>query len=86
MPTYDFQCINCEKTFEHICRIAGLKDQIICPHCGSIRVKQKIFSAPSRAESHRIGKNMRQKEFQEVLGSIHRRTAGSVLDQTTEIR
>lgn len=86
MPTYDFECKNCEERFEHICRISQLNDQIICPNCGSIRVVQKILSAPNRAESHRIGKNMRQKEFQEVLGKIHKRTSGSMLDQTTEIR
>lgn len=86
MPTYDFQCINCEKRFEHVCRISELNDRIICPHCGSIRVAQKIFTAPKRAESHRLGKNMRQREFQEVLGSIHKRSPGSTLDQTTEIR
>lgn len=86
MPTYDFECVNCEKRFEHICKISQLNDQIICPHCGSIRVKQKIFSAPQRAESHRVGMNMRQREFQEVLGSIHRRTSGSTLDQTADIR
>jgi putative FmdB family regulatory protein len=86
MPTYDFACINCEKLFEVTCRIAERDERHVCPHCGSIRVIQKILTAPVRAEAHRLGKNMRQNEFKEVLGNIHRRTGGSILDKTTEIR
>jgi putative FmdB family regulatory protein len=86
MPIYDFACINCEKIFEHVCKISELDDRKICPNCGSIRVEQKILTAPARATAHRLGKNMRQREFKEVLGNIHRRTGGSVLDRTADIK
>jgi len=86
MPIYDFACINCEKIFEHVCKISELDDRKICPSCGSIRVQQKILSAPARAESHRLGKNVKRNDFREVLGQIHRRTPGSILDKTTDIK
>lgn len=86
MPNYDFQCLNCSKLFERTIKISELDGRHVCPACGSIRVVQKILLAPARAESHRLGYNMKKKEFREVLGNIHRRTAGSVLDKTTDIR
>ena len=46
MPTYEFRCEKCNKSFELIYSISEFerakKDGIKCSHCGSSRVVQQV--------------------------------------------
>jgi putative FmdB family regulatory protein len=48
MPTYEFWCHQCDKTFELSSSVAGYerqrKEGMRCPTCGSSEVEQKISS------------------------------------------
>lgn len=45
MPTYDFRCSECKKTFSVTCSITEHgKKKIACPKCGSKKVKQGVSS------------------------------------------
>jgi putative FmdB family regulatory protein len=45
MPTYEYLCLACHKTFSKILTLAEAgKQKIICPHCQSSKVEQR-FSA-----------------------------------------
>lgn len=86
MPIYEFVCNQCESLFEITCKISELKTkEHSCPICSSSDIVQHIFTAPIRAESHRIGTNQRQQEFKDVLNRIHKTTPGSQLDKTTNL-
>ena len=54
MPHYVFLCQDCNKEFAQILHIADLaKGGVVCPHCGSKRVTQKVaaFSAVTSKKS-----------------------------------
>ena len=43
MPTYEYQCLNCQKIFTLIMSISEYeKVKVKCPKCGKGRVKQQI--------------------------------------------
>ena len=43
MPTYEYQCLNCQKVFTLIMSISEYeKGKVKCPKCGKGRVKQQI--------------------------------------------
>jgi len=45
MPTYDYRCGNCKKTFSVTCSISQHgKKPVRCPKCESKKVKQAISS------------------------------------------
>ncbi len=45
MPTFDFRCTRCGKTFEK--RLAlGVRTKPACPHCGS-RSTEKLITPPA---------------------------------------
>jgi putative FmdB family regulatory protein len=52
MPTYDYICNECHKSFEEILTLTEHdKDKITCPHCGSRNVEQEaaaFFAVTSR--------------------------------------
>jgi putative FmdB family regulatory protein len=54
MPTYDYRCEKCRKSFSLALTISqhGTK-RIICPKCGSRQVKQKVsaFFAVTKRKS-----------------------------------
>jgi putative FmdB family regulatory protein len=85
MPTYDYFCTNCNTSFEVVCKISERTNEHVCPKCNSSITEQRIFLAPKRVESHRIGTNAKQRDFRKVLSNIHSRTPGSLLDKTTNI-
>lgn len=35
MPIYTFECLKCEKTFEHVCSIKSYNGKAKCPSCSS---------------------------------------------------
>lgn len=50
MPQYEFECQNCNKTFERTLALSAYtemmrKKNIACPHCGSTKVV-RVISAP----------------------------------------
>jgi putative FmdB family regulatory protein len=43
MPTYEYRCLNCKKSFEVVMSISEYeKGKIKCPKCKKGRVKQQI--------------------------------------------
>jgi putative FmdB family regulatory protein len=43
MPTYEYQCLNCNKVFTLMMSISEYeKGKVTCPQCGKGRVKQLI--------------------------------------------
>jgi putative FmdB family regulatory protein len=43
MPHYDYFCQGCKKIFSKILTLAEYeKDAVVCPHCGSKKVEQKV--------------------------------------------
>ncbi|MHB8654410.1 MAG: FmdB family zinc ribbon protein [Terriglobia bacterium] len=54
MPTYDFVCHACKKTFTRLMSHAEIeKNNVICPHCKSNKTEQKptAFFARSAKKS-----------------------------------
>jgi putative FmdB family regulatory protein len=54
MPTYDFVCHACKKTFTRLMSFAEIeKGGVICPHCKSKKTEQKpsAFFAVSAKKS-----------------------------------
>ncbi len=45
MPTYDYHCEACDKSFTtHLSMKEHERKNIACPRCGSHRVKQRVSS------------------------------------------
>ena len=44
MPTYDYVCNDCHKTFELILTLHEHDETIKCPHCGSKDVMQEAVA------------------------------------------
>lgn len=45
MPVYDYQCINCNSTYDVFHKGREVKEDVICPSCGSKNHK-KLISLP----------------------------------------
>jgi len=42
MPTYEYLCLACHKTFSQILTLAEAdKQKVVCPHCHSAKVEQR---------------------------------------------
>jgi putative FmdB family regulatory protein len=54
MPLYEFECINCGKSFE-IFTLKKIKNQIKCPHCDSADVIRKLSSFSSKRMTSEYG-------------------------------
>ncbi|MGQ9590018.1 MAG: FmdB family zinc ribbon protein [Planctomycetota bacterium] len=44
MPLYDFQCAECEATFDELVRSPSDEGSVRCPKCGSSAVKRLLSS------------------------------------------
>jgi putative FmdB family regulatory protein len=43
MPTYEYLCLACNKTFSKILLLAEAGQQkVSCPHCNSTKVEQRV--------------------------------------------
>lgn len=84
MPLYDFQCQECKAYFEVQCKIAERTQKKECPACGSLNTGQAFISAP-QVNADPIGRNQHGRAFKEVLNKIHSKTAGSVMNKTTDM-
>jgi putative FmdB family regulatory protein len=47
MPIYEFACSECDKSFEELVSI-GKIDEVVCPTCGSHKVKKKMSTFASK--------------------------------------
>jgi len=48
MPLFEFECAECEKSFEDLVRKSTDFSGVICPFCGSGMTKKKISTFASR--------------------------------------
>jgi putative FmdB family regulatory protein len=85
MPLYDYHCNDCNATFEVICKISERDDPHTCPECSSTETSQCMLSCPSIGDPVRMGITQKKNGFQNVLRKIHEKTAGSMLNQTTDL-
>jgi putative FmdB family regulatory protein len=44
MPVFDYSCSDCGKTYDVYHKVREVAEDVICPHCGSVKHK-KLFSA-----------------------------------------
>lgn len=53
MPIYEFDCPDCGETFEKLIRDTSGQTKVVCPTCGSVKVKRKLsaFAASVRGGS-----------------------------------
>ena len=58
MPLFEFECIECTKTFEDLVRSSADVNNVICPFCGSDSTKKKISTFASRVVGASISSNM----------------------------
>jgi putative FmdB family regulatory protein len=42
MPIYEYDCPECGDSFEKLVRDTSGKTQVVCPHCGGVKVKRKL--------------------------------------------
>ena len=49
MPIFEFVCPECGKVFEELVRNAGQVSDVVCPDCGSGKVKKKISTIAARS-------------------------------------
>jgi putative FmdB family regulatory protein len=47
MPLYEFDCSECNATFEKLVRRADAVSEVVCPVCGSASVSEKISAFAS---------------------------------------
>ncbi len=48
MPLYEFQCTECERSFEELVRSAAVVAEVKCPKCGSVHVRRKVSTFASK--------------------------------------
>lgn len=48
MPIYEFVCNECNKSFEDLVLSLSKIDEVICPKCGSGKVKKKMSTFASK--------------------------------------
>lgn len=79
MPTYEYQCENCEHYFTQFVSIANmnLAEKEPCPNCDEIAIKKVMFTAPAVGDAARLRIRRPDNGFREVLQKIHEKTPGS---------
>ena len=45
MPTYSYKCEKCETKYEVFHKVKEIKDDVVCPSCGSIEAKKLMTAA-----------------------------------------
>lgn len=80
MPTYNFRDKETGEVSERILRITEREQFLI----ENPNLEQVHVHAP-QVNSNTIGGNPHRKAFKEVLNKIHSKTAGSMLNKTTEL-
>lgn len=49
MPLYEFQCSECDRSFEELVRTPAAVAEVKCPRCGSVHVRRKVSIFASKA-------------------------------------
>lgn len=80
MPTYSFRDKTTGEIFDKILRISE-REQFLTDNPN---LEQVLTQAP-QINANTIGSNQHRKAFKEVLNKIHSKTAGSVMNKTTEL-
>ena len=72
MAEYDYQCEACEHVFAVECKMDDREKACSdpCPECGEKKVERVFLSAPSIADSVRIGVTRPDNGFKEMLNKI----------------
>lgn len=55
MPIYEFNCTTCDRSFEELVRSTEAISEVVCPTCGSRRVRRKISLFASKSASGGAG-------------------------------
>jgi putative FmdB family regulatory protein len=42
MPLYEFECLQCKKSFEELVRSTAAVTEVACPNCGSPHIRRKV--------------------------------------------
>ena len=81
MPTYEYQCEQCEHYFTKKLSIdeRNTPEMEPCPECQEVQVKKVMFTAPSLGDPVRLGIKKPSDGFKDVLRKIHAQTPGSKL-------
>ena len=76
MPTYDYICEECRKSFSVFLRYEEYeKAEVVCPDCGSGKVRRRIGAVPVA-----VGEKARlQKVSQEAAGNNSSQMLGKVM-------
>jgi len=48
MPLYEFQCTECDRSFEELVRSASAIAEVKCPECGSEHVRRQVSTFASK--------------------------------------
>jgi len=58
MPLYEFDCQTCDEAFEELVLSPGRLGEVICPTCGSTKVKKKLSTFAANTGSSASGQRM----------------------------
>jgi len=50
MPLFEFECNNCNKSFEDLVRDSDEIEDVICPFCGNSSAKKKISTFATKLQ------------------------------------
>ena len=51
MPLYEFQCTECDRSFEELVRTSTASADVKCPGCGSEHVRRKVSLFASKVSA-----------------------------------
>ena len=87
MPLYDKICKSCDEVFEVFASMSNNNKANTepCPKCGVLGFVESMVSPINVADPVRLGMIKPSSEFKERLQRIHETTAGSTLNQHSNI-
>jgi len=80
MPTYDYQCNECDYYFEKICPMAEHSNPKCCPKCGAYNSKQVIIRGNGICDPIRMGRQKVSDSFRDTLIDIKKEHPGSTIN------
>jgi putative FmdB family regulatory protein len=51
MPLYEFECLQCKKSFEELVRATSAMSEVVCPVCGSPNIHRKVSTFAAKVSS-----------------------------------
>lgn len=52
MPLYEYQCPDCQHSFEKLVRSSAAAEGVTCPTCGSARPRRKLSTFAVKGSGH----------------------------------